>query len=235
MIDALNPCFTFPGWMDRAYRSTDRFLYFTVRHSIRSGPNECDHLVGKNRSGLVARLLFFCRPAAISRLIISVIVDAINAVSRPRLWPHVRVEVRKAVVPSIADFYAAPTVYRVFCAGRRIAAIFHVRPRPVFTGAFLPARNHPVFGSGRSDQRALHAPATAHVALPEVYGLDDLGFAAIADAVPCGRTTNGFGEADNHKVAISIAGEVHYPVHAGIIRLLRANVNWERKSNRGDK
>ncbi len=38
---------------------------------------------------LVAELLFTGSPATITRLIVAVIVDAINGVGRPRLWPHV--------------------------------------------------------------------------------------------------------------------------------------------------
>lgn len=78
-------------------------------------------------SAPVQRLLKPCRPATVSRLVIAVIVDAINGRSR---WAstHVGDERFKVVAPTIANSNAAPAVDGEFLVSRIQAPLFNVQP-----------------------------------------------------------------------------------------------------------
>ena len=58
----------------------------------------------------ISRLLNGCRPSAIFRAVVAVVVDSINRELRPWCWPHIRIEICKRVAPPLADSNAAPTV-----------------------------------------------------------------------------------------------------------------------------
>ncbi len=58
----------------------------------------------------VLSLFQFCSPAAISRLVIAVIVNAINCCFRKRLRPHVLKEVNKRIEPSLTNSYSSTAI-----------------------------------------------------------------------------------------------------------------------------
>ena len=81
---------------------------------------------------LIARL--FCNrcPAAIARLIVAVIVDAVDRVCGGRPWPHVLVERREGIAPPLTYNNPAAAVARPVLALGILAAFNHVSPYLVF-------------------------------------------------------------------------------------------------------
>jgi len=69
------------------------------------------------RTPTIARLLTLCRPAAIRRFVVAVIVDAVQRVANRRLRPHVGKEGVKTASPAIAHADTTPAVVRI--AARR--------------------------------------------------------------------------------------------------------------------
>ncbi len=82
----------------------------------------------KHRGPFVSILLLACSPTAVSRLIISVIVETIKRVSLGRLIPHVCIKIKEDR-PSFADSYPPASVIAVRDVERVRAARFHKPPR----------------------------------------------------------------------------------------------------------
>jgi hypothetical protein len=68
------------------------------------------------------------RPAAISRFVVSVIIDTVKR-ETGRFLTHVSQKIFKAVTPSVAHCNAAPTVVFELFDFRIVASRFHFRPR----------------------------------------------------------------------------------------------------------
>lgn len=112
----------------------DAMLFFKLGNVIRNAINFNAALA----SG-VARLLAFCRPPAIPRLIVSVrIWMAVNCHSIGAL-SHIFVECIKRVAPSVAHLYSSPAV--ILKAGRAgtLAARNHCTPCSVVGVARAPS------------------------------------------------------------------------------------------------
>lgn len=72
-----------------------------------------------------------CRPAHILRLVVAVVVDAIDAVRRAWAWAYIVSESRERFQPGIAYDDASSTVILVLGRVRAVAAFFHCAPRAV--------------------------------------------------------------------------------------------------------
>lgn len=83
-------------------------------------------------SALIRALLHGSCPPAIRRLVMTVSVDAVKAVFRGWLRPHVREERGEVVGPSLADVNAAPAVQPEMLSVRVKAPGLHGGPRSVF-------------------------------------------------------------------------------------------------------
>src|SRR5438445_9603020 len=78
----------------------------------------------------ISFLLKLCRPSAVIRLVVSIIVFSINAFV---LWclPHVREKRFKGVTPSIAHGYSSPSIVSKLMEVRVVAAFLNPHPRSV--------------------------------------------------------------------------------------------------------
>lgn len=76
-------------------------------------------------------LLFMCRPSAIARFVIAIVVDSLN---RQLTWstPHVSEERSEAVAPAIADLNSARSIVTKLRAFRVVAALNHRVPHMIF-------------------------------------------------------------------------------------------------------
>jgi hypothetical protein len=82
----------------------------------------------------VAELLFLRGPAAVARLVVAVVVDAIERVASGRPWAYVSEE-RHEIVPLTADTDAATAVVVVLRVALVAAALFHAVPHYVLGGS----------------------------------------------------------------------------------------------------
>lgn len=103
------------------------------------GDSEGLSVVGESVTGPpIAALNFASRPSAVRRLVVSVVVDAIERMLPRWTWPHVAKEVLKSP-PSLADRDASPPVVRERAVKGVSAAPQHLRPRVVLSGRVLRA------------------------------------------------------------------------------------------------
>lgn len=115
-------------------------------------------------TSLVSSLLRRGSPSAITRLVVTFVVDSIEGVRRRRSWPHVSEEVFECL-PAFADTNAAPAIVPVIGRPRILASRFHVAPHSPLGGHGCPVPN-------RSDahQFALQASARSGLATREPVG-----------------------------------------------------------------
>lgn len=85
-------------------------------------------------SAAIIGLLFNSCPAAVPRLVVTVVINAINFMRQGRPTAHVCIKAFKCL-PLLADSYAAAAVVWVASRIRIIATAFHTCPRVVFRGA----------------------------------------------------------------------------------------------------
>jgi hypothetical protein len=149
--------------------------------------------VKQSNSRSVCGLLQWCRPSAITRLIIPVpIGEAIQRMLRRWLRSHVRQEIFERCLPARADLNPASAISRVVIDARTRATTSHALPSVVFLGseshtgmsmcgAIAPHASGGLF--------ALPASAAPAIAFPQFCSTDDAADSAIADAVPRGRST----------------------------------------------
>lgn len=93
----------------------------------------------------ILRLLHFCRPITIRRLIISVIISAINGVCRTRSCPHIFGKILKRIKPSITYLYATTPVIMVCSIITVIASLLHLCPKLVVRMFCVHKLNIPCF------------------------------------------------------------------------------------------
>lgn len=86
----------------------------------------------------VISLFLRCRPAAVGRFVVSVVVYPIQSVFRRRLLAHVGQEVFKGR-PTSTDFYSSSTVMRPLCRPRVFATLAHSIPGRIRTALNSPA------------------------------------------------------------------------------------------------
>ncbi len=101
----------------------------------------------------VVALFHLCRPSAVIGLIITVIVNAINAVVGRRLWSHVGQEVEERILPPLAHRNPTPSIKMVLGVSRVVAALPHGPPARVFRAFRLPL-NTPVITTTRKNLTA---------------------------------------------------------------------------------
>lgn len=155
-----------------------------VRHAESSGEfRGANGFVAKFNKSIVrtiCALLFPCRPTAIARLVVSVIVLPIQGVIVGRSLTHVSQEVLKPIAPapSLADANASTVVARVGHLQSRSASLVHAIPETVERVVGFSMR------CGRGD---LATSATATATGPQRCPSHDTLSAASANAQPVCR------------------------------------------------
>jgi len=122
----------------------------------------------------ISRLICSCSPPAIGRLIISIVVDAFNAVLWRRTWTHVLEKVFKTS-PSLADLNAATAVVFIAWISWTSTTCIKLPPDSMFCGSGQSVRNRVL----SSD-----APTANAVSIPEPLSSIYNGFSAVASANP---------------------------------------------------
>ena len=154
-------------------------------------------VIGKqSRFSRVLPLLQFCGPAAISRLVIAVIVNAINCCFRKRLWSHVSKERIEAGSPFLANCDASfPVQVLVFVV--RVATPFHFTPRCVLWRIAHSARTCTV-APARLDRLPFKISPSHGSCFPALALAQPTGIAAVCLS----------GKLKNRQFAVDIAGFV---------------------------
>lgn len=107
----------------RQFSQGDAFAFVVCKHVLTS----------------VRVLLSHSRPSAITRLVIAIIVNAIDRGAR-RSRPHVGIELREVVSPLWSHGYSTPSVNWVLRILRVVAPVFCVLPASKFRTAFVILR-----------------------------------------------------------------------------------------------
>lgn len=115
-----------------------------------------------------------CRPSAVARLVITVVVLALDAVLRRRTRTHVCVE-RGEILPSFADGDSSSSIPLIGRVRRRVASASHLVPDGVLGRPAQSVRLAPKFG-----YLAMKASAGSRESLPDVSIFDNLLRAALA-------------------------------------------------------
>ena len=120
------------------------------------------------------------RPSAIPRLVISVIVYAVNRMLRRWTRSHICKEGHEVVLPSFADGYPATSPIHKVASSRVMAAPYHLAPRFV-----LRCSVHPVLGEPCPRVVGRKASARFAASTTQVGANNRLNVPAITDALPC--------------------------------------------------
>jgi len=149
---------------------------------------------------LVIELLGLRGPAAVSWLIVSIVVDAINCMSRRRTMPHVRKEQIERCSPSGADLYSPAAIVVPASPFGVFAASNHRFPDPVFCCAAHAVPEPP--GPGRFDMKA---PARPRAPRPHPAGSHERRITAVAQTEPT-QTFLGFLTTNHTKSTKALPG-----------------------------
>ncbi len=126
----------------------------------------------------IPHLLRACRPSAIARLVIAVVVDAFNGMAK-WAWPHVIEKCRERIEPSGIDSYASTAVVLEVSSVRIKTARFHGLPRSVFARSLTMPRRAV---SGHTGAHTINGEtsATPRFARRQRSRLDKVNLSAIA-------------------------------------------------------
>lgn len=135
----------------------------------------------------ISLLLRTCRPAAVARLIVSAVVNAVDAVRWRRTRSHVRVKVGKRLQPAFTNLDPATAIAGIAVVCFYVASLFHASPRIVLMG-YSPFGSKSVLATSFRNQ--LGTQATTTFAAPGFQGvaLDWPTRSANTTAIPVGRT-----------------------------------------------
>jgi hypothetical protein len=136
-------------------------------------------VVGQKRlAPAIARLLLSCRPSAVVRLVVAVVVDAFDLVFFGRSLPHVGKECLERL-PAVAHPDASALVVPVSRSTKCLASVEHRPPGFVCRGPM-----HPVCLAAAGRCFTIETTATAFCAEAQVTPVCKRGAAAIAVASP---------------------------------------------------
>jgi hypothetical protein len=146
----------------------------------------------------IAGLLSWCRPSAIVRLVIAVIIDPVNRVEGRRALAHIGQKRRKGVQPLFAYGDSAPAVVFIIPMLRAVTSTLHALPRRVFRRV-------------ASEMSEMAAWAARIRIVPEVVDFDRPYVSAFAPAEPaCGFAPVGpdvrLTHAQNRKISELLSG-----------------------------
>lgn len=158
---------------------------------------------------LVCTLLRLRRPPAVPRLVVAVVVDAVNRMRRRRLWPHVLDEQIKArssgfsEAPAVAHSNPSVAIPNRPRAARIIAALENVVVSP-HKGVRRVARDKSMDGRAL----ATESPAGLHSAISKSVAGDDAAIATVASALPCDLARLSSGLLDDDESCEALAGQI---------------------------
>ena len=192
---------------------------FGHRFSVKRQPN-----IGP----CVIRLRNYVSPAAVARLVVAFVVDAVKRVIR-RSRPHIGIEGLKRVAPAIAQANAATAVVLIAIRARVVATAFQRPPSLVFAAIRAAMLRKPFLSAVTSEATATLSPPHA-----QRLGSGARHLPAIAHAIPYGYLLSAAVSAVNSgsfeydEVAKSLACEIdrersgHIAIFPGIGKVVHA-------------
>lgn len=162
--------FNIPSAIDSATQDAQWYsTFFTpITHALCLAA-KCDSMVTSGITALLAR----CCPAAITRLVVAIIVNAFNRMLRTGAWSHVFIKRLKGL-PLLAYFNATFPISRVFHSRGGRATTVHASPDAVFRGL------------GHAVLAAMATPTSTVAAVPKLLANHDGFSSALASAQPIG-------------------------------------------------
>jgi len=156
---------------------------------------------------LVNRLLRWRCPSAISRFVVTVIIDAFNHQSRRRL-AHVVCELSEVIAPRVTHGYASSAVSRVAMVGCVVAASLGVIPDSV-----KRCSTFTVCGVGVSSAFSAETSAASTDSAFKIPRTDDRDCAAVASAQPVRSSSRIVCSAKHRPSMESAVGKVYQRWH----------------------
>lgn len=158
----------------------------------------------------IVRLLARCRPAAVARLVVAVVIDAVNRMAG---WAasHICHERHVVIAPAVTDHNAAPAVVLETLNVRVVAAGLHRAPRAVLS------RSPRLAMRGRCRARLLFVktPARACFMTAQVHLQDGAFRAAVAATEPAAHAIARRQFGQHRPVPHARTGQVDTPGWAG--------------------
>jgi len=175
------PCFTKAGITKRTVINSILSAKSTVTKfaitRLGNLPNFSDNFWCEFCSCSILSLLGSRCPSAIAGFIITVAVNSVKRITGSRSWPHVGIEVLKAVKPAVANF-DPPTAVKMPITNSAgvVASLFHIFPSHIF--------RHLTDIRVSIEQFFLKATARFTLAAPKISPIDESFNAAITSASP---------------------------------------------------
>lgn len=161
---------------------------------------------------LVRALLAFRGPAHITRLVVAVIVDAVNRVLTTWGWTDISKEPLERMAPAITDGNAAFAVILKRGSMRSIASSVHAAPRRVFQRVATHAVSTTKGAGNGGSCSGLRTPTAFRFARLQGSGRCDRAPSAIATAEPVLCATSDsrrmFTRRDDHQASESLADQL---------------------------
>ncbi len=178
----------------------------------------------KDVLALVVVLLKACRPTAIVRFIVPVIVDAVDAVLRRRARTHVGIEICE-VVPSLTDLDPAPAIVGELVIGGVDAALADATPDAPFGGFCPPMGSEALHRYLAPEAPARTRPPTSNVETRTGYLVSTVAPEQPLRLPLCGST----GLLDAHQTPVAEASHILDRLHENNMGISLFNVNgWRR-------
>lgn len=155
--------------------------FFPCGQTLRDAPKGNQAIVAT-----ISCLLHRRTPFAIARLVVSIVVDTIDAVPWRGFIPHVVVKCFKRK-PAITYRNASPAIVWIRFTTLVVAAIEHVLPRPIFCGCDLPMAKMPATPASpiaTSKRTARHRLFFSALASTEPEGLSAVCNRVLAKDLP---------------------------------------------------
>jgi len=158
---------------------------------------------GRQVPGLIARLLLSCRPSTIARLIVALVVDAVEGMFGRRARAQIGVEIRKRFAPASAYVDAASAVSVPPIQERVAASASHLLPR------FVLGRGAHAMSLRRfRGPFSLKTAATAVSVRSEVSQLSLTEIAAGAPTEPVALLAGRRHEMENRQPSKALSGQI---------------------------
>lgn len=162
----------------------------------------------KSSTPPILRLFRIQHPPAVVFLIIAIVINAIQTVSRGWPWPDIFNEVRERLSPALGHDYAASAIVGVLRAILVVAPGLYAAPDIVFVGLLSNATS-PVLEKHLLSEVISSTPAASGLVPSKVALPRDLDSSAVTSALPkSGVTASDTGETNHHQTAKALAGEI---------------------------
>lgn len=193
-------------------KACQRHLHAVVLHVVRPAP--------------IVRLLRFCGPSAVTRFVVSSVVDSVNRVTNRWSRTNVLQESRERLTPCITHRNSTASVVAIGGITWIVTALFHALPCVPLVGLVPPSCGSVFSVSVASDVNP-EASTTTAVAYSDVTRIAVNDGSTIALAAPNRPLPLSWRAPKNDPSAKTLSGNVNELSHTNMIP--QSGRNWEKR------